>query len=895
MTMTTRRMIRSPKIFMLSATALGALAFGATAPAYGQQTEETVAFDIPAQNLSQALKSYGVAVDRQVMFDADLVRGKQANAIQGELAVDEALDKLLTDSGLVYETTDSDIVVIKTAQQEALRNRSLMLVAQVLDGENDDAPQQTNEEPLEVDTIIVTGTNIRGLENPTTPMLRFDRQDIELSGAATVQDFIRTIPQNFNSTTPLSDNSGNPFNERSETDATTIDLRGLGAGSTLVLLNGRRMAASGSNSFVDVSALPLSAIERVDVLTDGASAVYGSDAVAGVVNFITRRDYEGVEVRGRYGTVTSGSLEDYQVGIAGGTAWNSGGLTGSIEYQEQTPLLIGERDFTDPAIANPEGTFGPDNTLFSATASFNQELVGGLIFATDALYSRRESESVSAEVGAIGDAQAFRQTEVDALFINSRFEYEISNDLNATVYFDYGREGSTRDNSAQSGVTNTERTNEILIAEAKLDGTLLSLPGGNVSFAIGSMFRQENFYLDLSDGALIIDADRDVFAAYAEVLVPIVNENQSVPFLKQFDLSLAGRFEDYSDFGSTFNPRVGVHFVPATGLSIRGSYSESFRAPPLADLFSEQQQSFVPLPTFLLANAPIPPQDDRLAPGTAATNIVGGGNPNLTQETAEIWTAGFDYRPTFFDGFEITGTFFDIDYSDRIEFVSPFDIFQIPELSVLLIAQPDPTLVEQRLALRDDPTVATVYGLPFEATGNDIDFIVLSGSQNVSQRSVSGFDFGLSQTLNTNAGTFSGFVNATYIMNYAVRLSEISDAIEQVDLVYQPVDLRLRGGVSWSYNNFTSALNINYTDSYRDSLIDEIANDISSFTTVDLAITYNVGDDIGLLSDTQLSVAVQNVFDEDPPFAQTIDGLNFDSANGDPRGRYIGFAAVKRF
>src|SRR5690606_7557618 len=117
-----------------------------------------------------------------------------------------------------------------------------------------------------------------------------------------------------------------------------VNLRGMGNAATLVLLNGQRLAPAGTGNFVDVGMIPASAIDRVEVLTDGASAIYGSDAVGGVVTFVLREDFEGGDTRIRYGTVTEGSSSEYRVSQTLGRAWSSGSFLGSYEFYKREAL-----------------------------------------------------------------------------------------------------------------------------------------------------------------------------------------------------------------------------------------------------------------------------------------------------------------------------------------------------------------------------------------------------------------------------------------------------------------------------------------------------------------------------------------------------------------------------
>ena len=157
----------------------------------------------------------------------------------------------------------------------------------------------TTEYPEEV---IVTGSRIRRVDTETpSPVQMVDRADIERTGRQNISEVLRGLIS--------ADNQGSiptAFSAGFASGSSAVSLRGLGVNSTLVLLNGRRMATygladDGSRTFVDLNVIPLEAVERVEVLKDGGSALYGSDAVAGVVNIITRERYEGFSVGGSYG------------------------------------------------------------------------------------------------------------------------------------------------------------------------------------------------------------------------------------------------------------------------------------------------------------------------------------------------------------------------------------------------------------------------------------------------------------------------------------------------------------------------------------------------------------------------------------------------------------------
>ena len=176
------------------------------------------------------------------------------------------------------------------------------------------AAQQAPREKIEV-----TGSNIKRVDaEQASPVTVVRREDIEKSGAATISDVIRALPLDNNGS--ISD----AFSIGFAAGASGVSLRGLTVNSTLVLLNGRRMAPygladDGQRSFVDLNAIPLDAVERIEILKDGASAIYGSDAIAGVVNVILRRDFQGASANVTAGRSRHGDGDEYRASITAGT------------------------------------------------------------------------------------------------------------------------------------------------------------------------------------------------------------------------------------------------------------------------------------------------------------------------------------------------------------------------------------------------------------------------------------------------------------------------------------------------------------------------------------------------------------------------------------------------
>ncbi|MBL9214770.1 MAG: TonB-dependent receptor [Opitutaceae bacterium] len=231
---------------------------------------------------------------------------------------------------------------------------------------------------LKLETYEVLGSRIRRTEaEGPSPVNTYDREYIRSTGAMNLADFLNYLPQTYNGigagrgSTP---NELNPeFGQRTETSSPLINfvlgasdappgqtgvsgvsLRGLGAGSTLVLVDGRRAAQSGAGNrstdsrqgFVDLNTIPLGMVDHVEVITDGASAIYGADAVAGVINIVLKKDWKGTELSGSYRGTFHGGGRERQVTLVTGFAQNKLRGTVAVDYYDRAPLKASQRRFS---------------------------------------------------------------------------------------------------------------------------------------------------------------------------------------------------------------------------------------------------------------------------------------------------------------------------------------------------------------------------------------------------------------------------------------------------------------------------------------------------------------------------------------------------------------------
>jgi iron complex outermembrane receptor protein len=205
------------------------------------------------------------------------------------------------------------------------------------------------EEQPKMQRVEITGSSIKRIDNETAlPVQTISREEIEKMGATTAAELVRNISAN---TAPITDGPSITDGTSGQRGLNAANMRGIGASSTLVLLNGRRLAnfaSPGDNAGVDLNNIPAGAIQRVEVLKDGASAIYGTDAIGGVINFITRKDYRGIDLAGSLAGTQHGGAGKKTASISAGTgdlATDRFNVFGVLDVQQLDALRSGQRSF----------------------------------------------------------------------------------------------------------------------------------------------------------------------------------------------------------------------------------------------------------------------------------------------------------------------------------------------------------------------------------------------------------------------------------------------------------------------------------------------------------------------------------------------------------------------
>lgn len=940
---------------------------------------QSVSYDIKieAADAVTALTTLGLQTEHPLLFNYNQVKDFHVNSLEGNYTLQQALTLLLGDTGLSGSLSEREVITISFKTESLTQpkedpmkfkgtTKKLVNTAAsaALVTAMSSAPVAAQVNTIEDEIIVTatTGSRIKRQENYASPLARFDADDISNTGAKDIRDIIGNLPINAGS-----ENNADNLTQNFTVGTSNINLRGLGVASTLVLLNGKRqvlssVATDDGASFVDTSALvPALAIERVEILKDGASAIYGSDAVAGVANFITRDTFDGAEIQAEYRTKTNtGSQTDFNIdGVIGGDFGDNGHFLLAASYLDRTSLTLAETDFDQPATSgfgNP-GTFIPV-AGGGAMPDPNCEANGGILVGTTcrfdfgpqvtvvpneeriqtfarATWDWSETTNLWAEVGyasnkidrevspsfpvlntpivpAANPGNPFGE---DVFFQGRPFGVGSPTEINFYEHNTYrvglGADGQLTDNlfwdisyvtaandailnprdviagnfqNALNGfggigcdtsptaatpavagqgecsffdptnptgneglrsfiigdyLGNTESTLDVI--EANITGTLFEMAGGDAGFAIGGQYREQSVDYAFDSitqqdgfGFLIgnpnFGGSTDVYAIYGEVLLPLSD---------RFEVTGAIRFEDYgSGIGDTLDPKISALFRPTDDLSIRGSFSTSFRAPSVFQT-AGVQTNFVNISD----------------PNAGGESTFAGrrtvGDETLQPETSTAFNAGATWTPGDFR--------FNLDFWD----FSFEDVLLKENAQAIVTANPDDPRIERTSA----GTISIV----------NVAFI------NADSIDTNGFDFSASKSFDLAGGTLTPSLDGTYVLTYDVTNNGVTidgaGRLNRSNVGSPTPELRGNFGLNYEREGFGANAYVRYIDSYED----DNGVGIDSNTQVDVQASYNFGSLIRDDSETTLTIGLVNAFDQDPPFV-AVSG-SYDPRTHDPRGR----------
>lgn len=900
-----------------------------------------------------------------------------------------------------------------------------------------DAPaDEADATPAE--EIVVTGTLVRGIAPPGASPIAVNSKAIEEIGATNVNQVLATVPQ-------LSGAFGGLQQPQANAASVVVNrpsLRNLGSNtsggsSTLILMDGHRLVGVGTASTTpDPDIIPPGVLERLEVVPDGGSAIYGSDAVAGVMNFITIKRFDGVKVDASYGFADD--YYQWDANVTAGKDWGSGSIFASYSYAKTDQLLGIDRDyvreyrddrgFTTLACgagniqnrANPAqvvglpygtGTTAPNqncdisdySTVFPASqrhsvfAGLTQELDDTLTFELRGYYTNRKTyiqngpyrtsalviSSPFKPVGSYTQSTVYmqwgpndaRQSDIalETWGVTPTLTKDLGNNIRLRAMFNYGESttkytstginGTALGTAIAAGTLNpynltdpatpnaaallAQITNwgtfgkgrqSLLNVKTTLDGDLFTLPGGTVKFATGFEYAKETFRSQNGDtvpgfedsgfaasGIIAaqaplqrFDLSRNVKSLFGEVVVPIFGADNATGGFRELTLSIAGRYDSYSDFGDTFNPRFGLTWKPVDWLSLRGAWGKSFNAPSLADdetaapsplvyLTGQAAQQFAP-PAALQGGNPYPNYVN-----TKGIIAIQGNKPGITPQTATTWSLGADVQPPFVEGLRLGITYYNIDFRGLIS-VAPFENRNTLYANFPGIITTSDGSAAQNAALqalldqayldkttcRDATSTITCVAPDAATTYAFFD----ARRQNIGDVKTSGLDFYANYRTETGFGAVFANFAGTYVLSFKLRSSGQPTYVEQVN-TNNTSRLRTRLTVGADIGNLTASATWTHRQGY--DLLAPVGynnpglgflqqSSVGAFNTIDLFFRYDLKGE-GLAKDLALTLNVNNLLDQDPPVYiggnQVAGRLGYD--NGATLGRLFQFGISKKF
>lgn len=849
-------------------------------PAQAQAQEQ--AYNIPAGSLRSALDAFGHQSGKPIIYKVDEIRGLRSRGFQGTATPPAALDAILAGTMFTARIDGSGAIAIVKVGNGATKDESLLSVG---DGETS---RSENSE------IVVTGSRIRGSE-PTSPVRTTTRDDIEKLGINDLGTFARSIVQNYSGGQNPSIPGGGQGISENVSSSSTLNLRGLGPDATLTLFNGHRVAYDAMSQGVDISAIPLAAIDRVEVITDGSSALYGSDAVGGVANVLFRKDYEGATISARIGGSTDGGDFEQQYDIVTGKRWADGGFMIAYDFRDVTPITARQRSYAQSN--DPTDTLQTGEKQHSGVVAGHQNITDQLSFEFDGQLNNRTSRlcvNYTVTDGCLGTG-ADIQIETRSWTASPSIKLAVAQawDLRLASIFGESRAEQLAAVALGGFPYLTRRgtfTNRVQSLEVNAEGPLFRLPGGSAHLAIGAGQRKSKFILDIADiegdraiPVQNLSIDRSTNYVYGEIFLPLVSQLNNVPLINRLNFTAAVRYEDISHVGSIATPKLGFVYAPTREIALKFSWGKSFKAPT-------QYQSVRPRSGYsqVGATAFFPP-----SPVEGTVLYVSGGNADLKPERATNWTVTTTLTPSMIEGMKINASYFRIDYRDRV--VSP-----IPQ-NLLAFSPIYSAYVNLNPSSED--VLATLEGITtlYDQGGGDpspanVIAIVTNYLQNAAIQKVEGVDFSIDYKFKIGSSNHIDLHGSASYLDSEQQLSSSQPIVQIAGILYRPPHWRASSSVQWNNENLSLTSVFSYIGGTLDNRLTPYEK-VGGFKSVDLVARYEIANDHGLFSNMTFLVSALNIFNEKPAYIRTTSsgGYHYDAGNYPITGRFLSIAISKSF
>lgn len=847
-------------------------AWARPAPASAARVE----FDIPAGDLAVALDRLSTQADIQFMYQPELVAGKQVKALSGQLAWQEALGHLLQGSGLEYQQINPTTIVIRKAVEGVKPSSSAVPASRSKPVTEEAAP------PTTLEAVTVTGTRIRGGVT-ASPTITIGAQQIQEEGFADLGQVIRSVPQNFSGgqNPGLVGITSGPSQDL--TGGSALNLRGLGADASLTLLNGRRLTYDGSSQAVDISAIPAEAVERLEIVPDGASAIYGSDAVGGVANVILKRDYKGVTVGARYGGADEGGLGTREYTATAGTTWVSGGLIATYKDTDVDPLYTRQRSYTK-YLLDPYTIYNRSDSR-NGLVSIHQSIGDVAELKLDAFKTKRD---MTQYFGLTTDSYYRYSPAASIMLVSPSIAFSLRNDWSLTLSGTYGKDDAVYArylvSTAGSSLADLQYyNNQSHSWEIGAEGPLFPVWGGNAHLAIGAGAREYEYHNVRKVSGSPSGGDENVRFAYAELGVPFVSPASDIPGVHRLEFSAAMRGEDYDSFGRVTTPKFGVIYDPTADFTFKTSWGRSFKAPTLSQLYGNKY-------AYLWRASAVGASG---SPADATVLMSYGGNADLHPERAQTWTTSLVFHPEALPGLDAELTWFDIDYTDRV--VLPLNYMQAlsnPAYANYVDQSPTPEKIQELFAVYN----STFYNLSGVAYDPDkVVAIIRDQYVNAARQRIKGLDLSGSYRFDLGGGRLTVRGSASWLDS---AQTTIAGQPEQTlaGTVFNPAKLKGRIGAIWTSGGFGVSGFVNYTGGVTNRLA-TVTEKGASFTTLDTTINYDLGERVGAFAGLTFALSVQNLLNRAPPLYTSAfaNYIPYDATNYTAIGRFVSVSVSKHW
>jgi iron complex outermembrane receptor protein len=689
----------------LTALTIGLSAAGAVAAPPVPVAPQKMAFDIPAQPLKDALYALSVQSGLRILFPYDDIAGLRSRAVRGHMAPERVLAKLIEGTPLrLAMSRDGMVALSSTLPRRAEQRRAgIVQIAQAsMSTPESDATLMAMAQtpakapPAEMPSeIIVTGTRqvTRTVAESLAPIDVFSAKDLQTSGKQSVRDLLGTLMPSINVS---NSGAGASFAVK------TLSLRGLGGDQLLVLVNGKRRhntatlfingTTQNGQSPPDLDLIPSNSIARIEVLRDGASAQYGSDAIAGVVNIILKSDLSGgASVLG--GTTWDGGGTQGRFQVDHGFAFGNGGqihlsADGALQgrtfrsapnpaqyYFNVAPGVRDPRELTADRNRNKGGQ--PES--YGINLGYDATLpVGNLELYSFGTFSKRHTDAwltYRVPMATNNIIEAYPEGYSPHLHVHD-LDYQIAAGLRGDVPMGFHMDLSTTYASDRAKYVETTALNASLglnspttfyIGKVRATEWTSNLDLHKdielglvepLSFALGAEYRRNSYTIGAGEPASYIDGGyRSLTGPLAGVLRTSGSQgvtgfppsaagtfsrhswsaylNLEQKLIDGVEVALAGRHEDYSDFGTTNTGKASIRIEPVTGVALRGTASTGFRAPTL------QQQHYASASTINVGGVLLPVQ---ALPVDSPAAVALGATP-LKAEKSVNYSAGLVLTP----------------------------------------------------------------------------------------------------------------------------------------------------------------------------------------------------------------------------------------------------------